>query len=312
MAQGKTKTQVIKVAILAQEPLGWGSGKHYFPVILDNYTWKKESITYKFTTSYIWDKDIIKGELNKTNYDVLLVPGGGVGDGQAVAKGFNSLGKVRKWKKQIRRFIENGGGYVGICGGTALFTDLDTGPDKKPTSLMERLYNKSSLKMSCVKHYYKDLAFPIFCPSQYNHPEKIGATAYIFSFAPGITKDGKRIHTGGVPIDFKVSKDNPIFQDYPEEKIRIRWWGGPAITVPKNPDRELKVIAHYPETELSEDPSTRIFLWRYVGGIRGIIVAFFKGLYFGKKNNEGMGNALLYALSFSHFFAVLSRADAIS
>ena len=25
----------IKVAILAEEPVGWGSGKHYFPIILD-------------------------------------------------------------------------------------------------------------------------------------------------------------------------------------------------------------------------------------------------------------------------------------
>ena len=91
MAQKKTKTQTIRVAILAQEPLGWGSGKHYFPVILDNYTWKKGSISYKFKTTYIWDKDIIKGKLNTTNYDVLLVPGGGVGDGQAIAKGFNEM-----------------------------------------------------------------------------------------------------------------------------------------------------------------------------------------------------------------------------
>ena len=27
---------IIKIAILAEEPLGWGSGKHYFPVILNN------------------------------------------------------------------------------------------------------------------------------------------------------------------------------------------------------------------------------------------------------------------------------------
>lgn len=295
MAQGKTKTQVIKVAILAQEPLGWGSGKHYFPVILDNYTWKKGSITYKFKTTFIWDKDVIKGKLNIDNYDVLLTPGGGVGDGQAVIKGFNISIKVRKWKKQIRRFIENGGSYIGICGGAALFTDLDRGPDKKPKSLMERLYQKSSLKMSCVKHYYKDLALPIFYPSQYNHPERIGAVAYIFSFAPGITKDGEKIHTGGVPVDFKISKDNPIFKDYPEETLRIRWWGGPALTTPKNPDREVKVLAHYPETELSENPATKIFSWRYVGGITGLIVAFFKALYFGKKNNEGINNVLLYA-----------------
>ena len=31
---------IIRIAILAEEPLRWGSGKHYFPVILNNYSWK--------------------------------------------------------------------------------------------------------------------------------------------------------------------------------------------------------------------------------------------------------------------------------
>jgi hypothetical protein len=30
---------------------------------------------------YIFDKDIVKGRLNTSEFDVLLVPGGGVGDG---------------------------------------------------------------------------------------------------------------------------------------------------------------------------------------------------------------------------------------
>ena len=56
--------KIIKVAILAEEPLGWGSGKHYFPVILDGYTWKVGNISYKFSTKYIFDKDILQGKLN--------------------------------------------------------------------------------------------------------------------------------------------------------------------------------------------------------------------------------------------------------
>ena len=81
------KNRVIKVAILAEEPLGWGSGKHYFPVILNNYTWTSGDITYKFSTTLIFDKDILRGKLNISDYDVLLIPGGGVGDGEAIAKG---------------------------------------------------------------------------------------------------------------------------------------------------------------------------------------------------------------------------------
>ena len=92
---------LIKVAILAEEPIGWGSGKHFFPIILDNYTWTISNITYKFIVKYIFDKDILMGKLNKTSFDVLLVPGGGVGDGQSIMKGFNFSRKVRKWKKNI-------------------------------------------------------------------------------------------------------------------------------------------------------------------------------------------------------------------
>ena len=147
MLNKNIKKRIIKVAIHAEEPLGWGSGKHYFPVILDNYTWSSDDTSYKFSTSYIVDKDIMKGKLNITNYDVLLVPGGGVGDGQAIVKGFNSYGKVRRWKKNIANFIKEGGGYVGICGGTALITGLNTGHDKSSATFTERQYDDLNSKI---------------------------------------------------------------------------------------------------------------------------------------------------------------------
>jgi putative intracellular protease/amidase len=288
------KHSLIKVAILAEEPLGWGSGKHFFPIILDGYKWKKADTSYEITTKYIYDKDIINKKLNTKNFDVLLVPGGGVGDGHAVMKGFKNLRKVKKWKKQIQEFIKNGGGYIGICGGAALFTNLVTDPNKKVSSIMEKLYNSSSLELSSIKHFYKDLAFPLLYPHQKKYPEKIGATAYIFSFSPGVTKDGKRIHTGGVPVDFVVSKDNPIFKDYNKDTIRIRWWGGPGLILPKDSDREIKVLVHYPKLDISENKATRIYLWIYKGGIIGLIKAFFEGLKLIHKNKERLSNFLFY------------------
>jgi hypothetical protein len=288
------KTKTIKVAVLASEPLGWGSGKHYFPVILNGYSWETKDTIFSFTTEYIYDKDIRKGKLNISRYDVLLAPGGGVGDGQAVMKGFNSSFKVRKWKKEIRKFIEDGGGFVGICGGSAMFTDLDTGPGKKPTSFLERQYNKSGLGISCVKHYYKDLAFPLFYPFQRKHPEKIGATAYVFSFAPGETKDNKIIHTGGVPIDFIISKNNPIFSDYSGETLRIRWWGGPGLIIPESCDHEVKILASYPDKDISENSKTKIYAWRYAGGFTGLVNAFFKSIFLAKLSNENFMKSLEY------------------
>ena len=148
------KSKTIRVAVLAEEPLGWGSGKHYFMAILDGYNWTIGNNSYRFSANYVYDKDILDGRLNVSNYDVLLVPGGGVGDGESIVKGFNSLKIVRKWKKNISNFIKDGGGYVGICGGAALMTGLKTG-EKKLHTLIEKLYNKSSLKVSSVTSYYK-------------------------------------------------------------------------------------------------------------------------------------------------------------
>jgi glutamine amidotransferase-like uncharacterized protein len=287
------KNQLIRVAILAQEPLGWGSGKHFFPIILNNYSWVVKNKTYKFSINYIFDKDILMGRLNKSEFDVLLVPGGGVGDGESFVKGFNFLMKVRKWKKNISKFIQEGGGYVGICGGAALLTDLKT-QEKKPRTFLERQYNKSSLGVSCVSSYYRTFAFPLFYPFQKNYPETIGAAAYVFSFTPGETTDGLFIHTGGVPIDFQISKDNPIFSDFPGNTQKIRWWGGPALIIQDSTDRNVKVLARYPVKDLSENKSTKIHAWRYVGGILGLFIAFFKALKFIKKENESLKNVFLY------------------
>jgi glutamine amidotransferase-like uncharacterized protein len=286
--------KIIRVAVLAEEPLGWGSGKHYFPMILDKYSWKKNNIEYEFKTEYITDKNIIKGTLKVENFDVLLVPGGGVGDGECIAKGFNCLPRVRKWKKNISNFIKNGGGYIGICGGAALLTSFKFKSDGYQ-SFFERQYDKSAVGVSCIKSYYKEIAFPLFYPFQKKHPEKIGPIGYIFSFAPGQTSDDVNIHTGGVPIDFKINKNNPIFSDVQNNEIKIRWWGGPGLLVPENPDRNVKAIAWYPKKDVSEDEKTSVYAWRYTGNFIGLLKGMWKAFKLIKKNNDSLKNLLLYA-----------------
>jgi hypothetical protein len=281
----KNKNKLIRVAVLDAEPLFWKTcAKRFFSVILDDYQWTKNNKVYKISINFLSDKDIIQGNLTKTNYDVLLIPGGGVGDGHSISKGFKSSLKTRKWKRKIQEFIKEGGGCIGFCGGASLITSLTTGENTKPTTFVERQYNNSSLNISCIKTYYSHLAFPLFNLFQLKHPERIGTTAYVFSFEPGITKDGKRFHTGGIPIDFIVKKNNPIFQDYPEENIRIRWWGGQALIVPKNPDRKVTILLDYPKVDLYENKNTKIHAWKYIGGIRGLILAFLKAMNYIKIN----------------------------
>jgi glutamine amidotransferase-like uncharacterized protein len=284
---------IIKIAILAEEPLGWGSGKHYFPVILNNYTWKINENTFRFNTEYVYDKDILRGKLNIKNFDVFLVPGGGVGDGESIVKGFSKLKKVKKWKEQIKNFIKDGGGYVGICGGTALMTELVTKNNHKK-NFIEKLYDKSSLGVSSIKSYYKELSMPIFNFYQKN-PEKVGAMSYVFSFSPGKTLNGTFIHSGGIPIDFIIKKDNPIFSKYQKETERIRWWGGPALIIPNNSKRNIKILANYPDIDISQNENTRIFAWKYIGGIKGLIKGIYKALKLIKKEKSSLKNLPIYS-----------------
>lgn len=284
--------RIIRVAILAEEPLGWGSGKHYFISIL-THQWKKENMVYQFIPTYLFDRDIVKGKLTIQNFDVLLVPGGGVGDGESIVKGFSYLPKVKKWKKAISEFIKNGGGYVGICGGSALFTPLET-ERGKPKTFLEKRYDRSAIGISTIKSYYKDIAFPLFYPFQLRHPEIVGATAYIFSFSPGKTQDGKYLHTGGVPIDFYINRNHPIFSDVPYPTIRIRWWGGPGLIVPETHRNEVEELAWYPEDAFSEKTSTSIAAWRYTGGLLGLLNGLRKACRVIRENKESLKNLFLY------------------
>lgn len=282
----KKTSKTINVAILGAEPLFWTTcAIQFFQIILNGYQWTKNDTTYTIKTTLLSDKDILSGKLKVTSYEVLLIPGGGVGDGLSIMKGFNLSLRVQKWKKQIKNYVESGGSCIGFCGGTSLITSLTTGEHRKPTTFIERQYDKSSLHISAVTSYYKYLALPLFNLFQWKNPQKIGTTAYVFSFKPGETKDGIRINSGGTPLFFKVNKDHPIFADYPEDQLCIRWWGGPALVLPQKADRPISVIAHYPEKELHETEEIKIHAWKYVGGVSGLINGFFRSLRFIKENN---------------------------
>jgi glutamine amidotransferase-like uncharacterized protein len=299
MNDSNNNLRAIKVAVLAEEPFFWGSKKYYHKIILDGYSWKIDNKMYVFSVAYIYDKDIIKGKLTLDNFDVLVIPGGGIGNNEALVKGFNFLPSVKKFKHNIAEFVKQGGGLIGICGGAALITDLMVGDGKKPTTIIERLYNKSSLNISCVSSYFRTLAFPLLYPFQYQYPESIGNSAYAFSFAPGQTEDGKYIMTTGCPLDLQIDRDNPIFFNYASDTRRIRWWAGQSLYVPEDPDREICVLARYPKKDLSEFDSLKVFAWRYTGGFYGFIRAVLKAFKMSKINDLG----LEYVPLFSYYLA---------
>ena len=294
----RTEKRVIRVAIIADEPLNWGSGKHYFPIILDSYSWISSNIQYTFSVSYVYETDILNNSLTRSKFDVVLVPGGGVGDGHALAKGFLRSRKTKKWKKNLTNFIKYGGGYVGICGGAALLTGLKTGRSHQK-KFIEKLYHNSSLEISNVFSYYHHLALPIFYPFQYKYPENIGAMNYVFSFKPGITIKKRAIFSAGASLDFPVKKDHPIFHDYPYETLTMRWWGGPGFIVDSISNSQVDVICKYPIKDLSESTRTRIYAWRYLGGLSGLIRGFIRSCNFIKKHNLSLNRLFVYSFYFA-------------
>jgi len=267
-------TKYIRIAMLGSMPGNiLGSYKIVFPWIFDDYEWVVGNRSYKFILTEIFDKDILDGKLTVDNYDVLLLPGGGVGDGESMLRGFFRMPETIKWKKKIMDFIEDGGGYFSVCGGTALATELA----KTPTTFSERQYDKSAIGFTCVKSYYKDVCSPVGYPLQKLFPEKLGAGYYCCAMDYGASKNQEVYGiVNGVPVDTVINTSHPIFKGYSKETERIRWVGGPALVVPKNLDRNVSVLAWYPEDGISNNKSTQINAWRYTGGILGLIKSFMK------------------------------------
>ena len=265
----------ISVAILAGERL-LVSRIEYFIDILTDYEWIVGNTKYHFNVNFVLDKDIILGNLKTKSYDMIVVPGGGVGDGESVARCFPTL-KNFIWKRNFANFIKQGGGYYGVCGGTALITDLD----KKPRSFLEYAYEKSSFGVSCVKSHYESVANPFFSQLGGLPPEYLGEAAYVH-FSGWNMSNYSINYITGASLDCPISKDNPIFKDYLSDTRKIRWIGGPGLVVPENPDREISVLAYYPEEEICENESTDIHAWKYTGGMIGFLKAFIKN----RKNNQ--------------------------
>jgi len=286
------KTQYIKVAILTGDKLII-SRAPYFIEMLTDYQWIVGSNLYRFVVDPIIDDDILKGKLNTDNYDVIVVPGGGVGDGEALVRCYPSLENI-KWKSNFETFIKDGGGYFSVCGGTSLITDLDL--DTKPKSYLEFAYEKSSLGVSCIKSHYGTIANPLLCQLIGLPPEYPGVNTYCMYSGFNLS-DLNISHYTGICLDCQIDTDNPIFDDYLESTRKIRWISGPSLVVPQQPDREVKVLARYPLEEISENESTRIHAWKYTGGISGMSKGFIKSIK--NKYDSAFANKLADVYAFA-------------
>jgi len=275
-AQNPVDIHEIRVAIYTDEiedenfygPYG---RTRYFIWALDS-SWQVGDITYRFNTTLLPTRNIKRGELKTSNYDVLIYPPDTY-DEYVFTKALKFLPENIIVARQIKKFVEDGGGYYGSCGGAIITGDMLNTPD----SFFERVIKNGMLKISCIDVYFEG-TIPLVCQIAGKSPDTVGATpVHLIYSGFNQTNDTLNYHSG-ICLDVPIIKDNPIFNGYAEETRRVRWIGAPHYVIPENPDRTIYVLANFPAEDMSENLSTQNHFWKYTGGIRGLAKAALKAI----------------------------------
>jgi len=146
----------------------------------------------------------------------------------------------------------------------------------EPSSFLERTIRNGMLDISCSGMNIHG-SIPLFCQFSGKSPSSVGHMGVHIMYSGFNQLDDNINYHSGVCLDVPVSRDSPIFDDYLEETRRVRWLGAPDFVIPENPDREIYVLATFPEEEISDNESTQYHYWKYTGGIRGLAKAAIKG-----------------------------------
>ncbi len=224
-----------------------------FEHILKGYSWEINGKRYVFETQRIYDDDILHGKIQK--FDAIMA--GATDDylKMGIWKRIHPE-KYEKWKKNMTKFIENGGGYSGHCGGANLICGLYN----EAKTFYEKAIRDSKLDIVETKAYQK-LAMPIIDELIGFPPDALGGGAYTIydGFGPNAPQ------MGGVPIDFVIEdKSHPIFRGYKGNTIKIFWGGGPGLIEGSN----AKTILKYPD---DVNNIQLLDVWEYTGTGRGNI-----------------------------------------
>ena len=266
IAQEDSENINIKIAIYTDDEINEDFWKHsytrYFVFPLQDYSWTAGEKRYSYNIEYINTNEIMKNNLIKNKYDVLIYPPD-TADEYIIQRALSPL-KNYIIKQNIQRFIKAGGGYFGTCGGAFIASNMIN----DPTSFLERIWKKTCMSISCT-NFQISATIPIVNQILKN-PENTGTHGYIFYSGWDIPPYVDRPLTGAC-LDCTINKNHPIFDDYPDSTQRIRWIAAPNLIIPENCDRHIDTIASFPTEEISDNESTNIHHWMYTGGIKGLI-----------------------------------------
>ena len=185
----------------------WGRNNRYIREIL-NYSWAANNITYNFQVTTI-DTDVISGIANITfsneNFDVFIIG--------ASADSYLIDGLDPTWKHNVQQFVENGGGYLGICGG-ANAASLGF---ENPQNWFHNRVNRGVLGLANI--YINDNFL-----NEWQYLLKFGFGNSDFDYGPNITPSYISINTS-----VERNSDNIIFKEYYDNYRYITYGGGPGM-----------------------------------------------------------------------------------
>jgi hypothetical protein len=248
------KNIIINVAIVKDFYFFTWSYEKYIN-ILNNYDWEVNDKKFEIRVKELGWNEIIK-ELKNEKFDVIIVP-----NGDTFLLYFKSIifpFSTKKWKKQIREFIKNGGGAIAHCAGTILFCKLN----KSSNSISEFLINKKRNKVPVSEvSLLWDVAIPPY--NQLINAGNVGESAYVYY--SGMNVSDQKLMLGGFPLKMNIQKSHPIFRGFEGEKCSVRWVGGPAL-IPKG---GADIIMSYPSDEEFNDYKIHRWLFNNWGELFG-------------------------------------------
>ena len=257
---------VVKSALLT---MNCSVGKGQFAGELDDYSWTVGNQEYKILLTQIsrdpdnmiYISDLLDYTKIKDNFDIIIISG--IQD-ELILGGLPIIRdtmRMKLIKENIARFIREGGGYIGHCGGSTIPI---RSAYSNPRTLSENIlfngfFSDSEIKVYChtgmpilSEHLYLDrLKNPKLWIKYDPHPEYMGYLGYLYYNAFD--------SPCGIPMNLEIRDSNhPVFRGYHEKTFPIRWGAGPSY-IPPLGNLNVTNLADYPYNEDSYvNESTRI------------------------------------------------------
>jgi len=236
-----TNTSGIQIIRVAQYPRETGSDESID--VLFNYIWTSNGSTYKFNILELTLEEIRgHGErpLNNDNFDLLFV---GASFYCCFKDGFDD-----ELIENIKNFISNGGGYIGVCAGAVFasqgYENTNTYYKKH---INDRILGIANVFINC---------------------EIDGEGQYIWKLG-SVSSSNQSL----LPLEMKINKTttNPIFEAYNNQKINMSYGGGPGLYIANENDPKLGEIIPllYINEELMETKPIHTFNKRFIGWKEG-------------------------------------------